>query len=371
MRVASRLVCLILFLPVALLLTDMTRADEKETVKFVIVAPRSGANAKLGASLYRVLLGNSQRARLERAETIDQAVKSKADVIVLAMASGVLPELEMETLQALKERKVVGIGLGAAKLFGQLGLEINEGQCADGTELPPTLMVTKSELLGAPKTVEPLLVFKETAGVIPQVTDEGERLRNLFAVFQPAREETFSAVDVVARWSSAPNYAPIVRQGNCVLIGISSPATQWSESYTAFVSEICLALHQRELEQFSTLRRELTKPGIFEFQLAPCQNADKAFDRSFYFQFDEPTNLHAQLEHSGSDAITLFFSGQGIERTHSERHDAAKGEALTIANEITGGDIVELDGRYWVLNVTNFDDKSQVSCKLTITVEKP
>lgn len=53
---------------------------------FVIVAPKSSnANVELGASLYRVLLGNGQRAKFEKAETIEEAVASKARLLLESM----------------------------------------------------------------------------------------------------------------------------------------------------------------------------------------------------------------------------------------------------------------------------------------------
>ena len=372
MRIALCSYCLIALLPMALLFPRVVaEADEKEPAKFVVVAPKSGENAELGASLYRVLLGTGQRAKFERVESIEEAVTSKADVIVLAMSSRDLPTLERETLESLKKRKIVGIGHLAATLFGQLGLEINDGQCAHGTAFPPSLMVTKSELLEAQKTDEALLVLNEPAEANRKVTAEGERLLDYFAIFLPSSESATSGIDVIARWSSDPNYAPIVRQGNCVLIGIASPATQWTKSYSQLISDTCMALHKRKLEEFSTIRYELTKPGKYEFQLAPRNSRDKPFVKNFYFRFSKPTKLRAEVEHSGSAAFMLLFYGKGSEGTPSERQDAFKGETLTITKEITADDIVELSGRYWVLDVTNFDAKADVNCKLTITIEEP
>ena len=73
MRIALRFYCLIALLPMALLFPRaVAEADEKEPAKFVVVAPKSGENAELGASLYRVLLGTGQRAKFERVESIEE-----------------------------------------------------------------------------------------------------------------------------------------------------------------------------------------------------------------------------------------------------------------------------------------------------------
>ena len=124
-----------------------------------------------------------------------------------------------------------------------------------------------------------------------------------------------------------------------------------------------MALHHRKLEEFSTLRRELTKSGKFEFQLAPRNSTDKPFVKNFYFQFSKPTKLRAEFEDSGSASVMLL-AGQN-------RQDAFKGEPLTTVADINAEDIVQIGDGYWQLNVTNFDPKAQVNCKLTITIEQP
>ena len=358
MRFALRFCCSFNFLMMALMLFSVAKADAKEPAKFVIVAPKSGVNSELGASLYRVLLGSGQRAKFERVETIEQAVASKADVIVLAMPSVDLPPIAKETLESLKQRKILGLGDGAAKLFGQLGLYINEDRCA-GAPLPLSLTIPKSELLGEPKTYETVSVLKETSDAI-RVNEDGERLRELSALFLPSSDA--SGLDVIARMSSNPNYALIVRQGNCVLVGIATPATLWTQSYAELVGKTGMALHQRKLEEFSTIRREVTKSGKYVFQLAPRNTIDKPFVKNFYFQFSKPTKLRAELEHSGSAAIMLL--------AEHDRQDAFKGETLTTVANITVENIEQIGDRYWVIDVTNFDAEAQVECKLTITIEE-
>ena len=102
--------------------------------KFVVYA--SKADAEFGSSLFRVLRGKGDRARFDKAETIEQAVVSEADVLVMVM-----PKREKWILESLKKRKIIGIGYGAAQLFGQLGLAINGGACAHGVEMPPSLTI--------------------------------------------------------------------------------------------------------------------------------------------------------------------------------------------------------------------------------------
>ena len=266
----------------------------------------------------------------------------------------------------------MGIGYGSATLFGQLGLQISDEHCTHFTSLPSTLTITKSELIGAPKTDETMIVMEGRAGTIPRFNKDGERITDFFAVFLPSSDSATSSVDVIARWSSTPNFAPIVRQGNCVFVGIASPATLWTKSYATLIGETCMALHQRKLEEFSTIRRALTKPGKYEFQLAPRNSTDKPFVKNFYFQFSQPSKLRAELVHSGSANVSLLFYGQNLDGFNGVgRQDAFKGENLTIEAAITAEDIEQIGERYWILKVTNFDANAEVSCTLTITTEVP
>lgn len=367
MKAATHVCCLIILLVVRVVSVSAADPDAEGkpvSPRFVVYA--SEADAEFGSSLFRVLRGKGERARFDKAGTIEQAIKSEADVLVLVLPRRELPKLEKETLESLKKRKIVGIGYGAAQLFGQLGLEINGGACAHGVRPPPSLTVGKSELLGEPKNAEPLLVLQE----LPEVAPDAGKL-DLFAVFLPPRGPNAAVVDVIARWSSDLNYAPIVRQGNCVLIGIPAPATQWTTPYTDLIRETCLALQKRKLEAYSTARREVTKPGTYEFKLAQRGSTDLPFQKTYYFAFTEPKRFRAQLEHAGSDSVMMIFMGQDENRLHWTRQDARKGETLKIAAEIRQEDIKKLGDRYWTLNVTNFGANMDVECKLTLTIEEP
>jgi hypothetical protein len=341
-------------------------AEDRKSVSPMFVVYASEEDAEFGSSLFRVLRGNEKFARFDKAQTIEKAIASEADVLVLVLPKRELPKLEKGILEALKKRKIIGIGYGAAQLFGQLGLEINGGNCAHGVAAPPSVMVGKSELLGEPKNAKPLLVLREAAESEPDA-----RKADFFGLFLPPREEKSSVVDVIARWTSDANYAPIVRQGNCVLIGIPVPSTRWTAPYADLIREMCLAMHERRLEVYSTARREVTRPGTYEFKLAKRGSIDPPFTKSFYFHFTEAKRFSAQLEHAGSDSVMLIFMGQDENRTHWTRQDARQRETLKITTDISREDIEKLGDRYWKLNVTNFAANTAVECKLTIKIEEP
>jgi hypothetical protein len=356
---------IVILVPAAsLLVSDSFAQDKTVRPKFVVYA--SEEDAEFRSSLFTVLRGKGERSRIDKAETMEQALASEADVLVLVLLHRDLPKLSKETLEALRSRKIVGIGYGAAQLFGQLGLEINGGQCAHGVQAPARLTIGTSELLGEPKDAEPLLVLQAAASA----AQDANKL-DLFAVFLPPRGSNASVVDVIARWTTDLNYAPIVRQGNCVLIGIAVPATGWTKPYADLVCQVSLALHDREFVAYSAARRELTMPGVHKFSLAPSGSIDSPFEKTFYFQFAEPVRIHAELEHTGSDPVMLIFMGQDEEHTHWTRQDSRQAEKLTVETEISREDILKLSDRYWTLNVTNFGAKTSAECKLTITIEQP
>ncbi len=341
-------------------------ADERKSVRPDFVVYTSANDADFGSSLFGVLRGKGKVTRLEKADTIEKAVASEANVVVLVLPKHDRPKLEKRTLEALKTHKIVGIGYGAAQIFGQLGLEINGGQCAHGVAGPPSVTIGESGLLGKPQNAVPVLVLEKGA----EAELDADK-RDLFAMFLPRHGENSSAVDAIARWTSNANYAPIVRQGNCVLIGISVPATQWTAPYANLIRATCLALHERRVEAYATIRREVTKPGTYEFKLAKGGSTDQPFTKMFYFHITEPKRFSAKLEYAGSDSVMLMFMGQDEGLTHSTRQDAHRAETLNITTIINRRDIEKLGERYWTLDVTNFGAKSAVDCKLTITIEKP
>ena len=335
--------------------------------KFVIYSAE--ADAELGSSLFRVLRDKDGKPTwIAKAESIEAAAKSEADVLILVMTSRQkAPKLDGDILEALKKRKIVGIGWGAAHVFWQLGLEINHGACA-GLVPQSTLKVTKSELLGTPKAADPVPIFAEHPDEVELEADE----RDVFwGIFCHPRGKDAAVVDVVARWGEDPNYAPIVRQGNCMLICIPVPATLWSAPYANLIRNLCLALRERKLEPFALARRELTKPGTYKFKLAKLQSPDEPFERAFYFRFDEARKITARLEHEGSNNVMLIFYGEDENGMHYTRKNARQGGELEITADISREDIAALGDRYWILNVTNFDDDAIADCKVTITVETP
>jgi len=330
--------------------------------RFVVYAAED--NSELGSSLFRVLRGDEKVSRFAKADTLQKAIESEADVLVLVLPQRELPKLDKTVLDALKKRKIVGIGFGAAQLFGKLGLEINGGHCAHGVSGPPSVNVPKSELLGEPNIEEPIAVFRDDDEPPPNA----DRL-DAFAVYLPPGKDSLAGLDPIARWNSDSNYAPIVRQGNCVLIGVPGPATRWTAEFADLIRKTCLALNERQLKKFSTVKRALTKPGTYKFTLARHGSTDVPSGKSFYFTFSKSQQFSAKLEHAGSDNVMMLFMGQDENRNHWTRKDARQQEELTIEADITDADIESVGDRYWKLDITNFGAAHSSNCELTIVIQ--
>jgi hypothetical protein len=344
-----------------LVVAQQVSTSNNQKPRFLVYA--SDADAELRSSLYRVLRGDDKVARIEKADALETALSSDAEVLVLILPQRNLPNLDAATLNALKKRKIVGIGQGAAQLFGKLDLEINLGGCAHGVVDAPMISVSNSQLLGEPKHPATFLILQEHVEINPRNLD-------YFAMFVPSRGEKASVVDVLARWENDANYAPVVRQGNCVLIGVPLPTTNWTTEFRDLICKVCDALCKGKVEPFSAAQWKVTDPGIYEFTLSASRETDQQFDRSFYFQFDAPRKFTARLDHAGSDAVMLFFAGDCEDLPKATRRDAATGETLQIIADISQDDLTKVRDRYWKLNVTNFGGKA-AKCKLTIKVETP
>lgn len=307
-----------------------------------------------------LLLADETHAALLVASTLDEAVTADADVLILHLADDLPTDVSEELLQRLQERKVIGIGYAAAELFGQLGLEINGGACAHYGTVAPKILVEKNELL---PTVSFGYPFRPL-----QLSPKAMNLDH-FAMHIPRHSELLTAVDVVARTINDENYAPIVRQGNFVLIGLVAPPEIWSPEYKELFQKIAFALQVREAQPFRRARWEISLPGTQDFALAEGFSTKAASGKKFYFRFSKPTTFSATLRHKGSNNMMLLFMGDR-NREHWTREDAGEGEDLEIHIDITEDDLQNIGDWYWYLQVTNFDTEHTAECSLTVEYEE-
>jgi hypothetical protein len=360
MKTMMHLIRLIAALPLLIVAAESPEtkpALQSAKPKFIIYS--AAEDAELAASMIKIVFrAGNKTERILKADSIAKAVASDAEVLILVMPGDVQPTYEPKILELLKKRKVIGIGPDAARLFGKLGLEIHFAKCDQFGPAPPDVQISKSRLLGLPKSTDAIPVYLESE-------DAGAAFRkpNNFGMLIPPESADAAVVDVIARFVEDSNYAPIVRQGNFVLIGLPASATQWTDGYSAIVQETSAALCDRKLDVFSTVRRELTGPGTYEFQLPKSQRADAPDSRKFFFRFTERTQLNVRLDRSKRIQTTLQFTGS------DENSLFTTADHFTV--DISQKDIDELVDRCWVLEVTNSNLESAVDYKLKITCEKP
>ncbi len=310
------------------------------------------------ASYQNVLTGSSVKVPVTIEKSLESAAASDAGVLVLVIDR--MPEtIPEETITALKNRKVIGVGYGAAQLFGQLGLEINGDACAHFGMSEIKVQLQPSQLLGDLSSRRPLSVYAKDPGDVDN-----------FGVFIPKTAELVEFVDPIARETNDPNYSPVIRQGSYVLVGYPADPEFWSEDFRTLFLRIALTLSEKKPQELAQPEFKLSQPGTQRFDLARRGSTDKAFTRTFRFRFKQPTKFSATLEHSGSGNMMLFFMG-GKEHLHLTRRDAKDGEKLQIEAQITAADLKAIGDQTWTLSVTNFDSDAEASATLKVDYGGP
>ena len=320
----------------------------------------SSEDPEIIPTLRSIITGADSEFDVQAVSTFEEGITSSADVLILFIGDDPSLELNDELEQHLKQRKVIGIGYTAAQLFEALRLEIKGGACAHYGTVAPKIKVEESELIQTPPFEGPIRPV--------QLSPKAMNLDH-FAMHIPRYSDLLSVVDVIARAEDDENYAPIVRQGNYVLIGLVAPPEIWTPEYRELFRNIAIALHERKAEQFSRAQWNLTKPGTYDFALAEGFSTNTAFAKEFYFRFSKLTTFSATLQHEGSDSMMLLFMGEK-NREHWTREDAKEGEVLEISIDITEEDLKEIEDWYWVLDVTNFDRAHTAECSLRIEYQE-
>jgi hypothetical protein len=393
-------------------------AANQPTAKYVVYAAAKKPSWR--PELLRILRGKYGAESAAEADEIEKAIVSTAEVLILVLPDDAPPRLSTKTLEALKKRKIIGIGEGAAAIFGQMGLEIEPELCAGhgGSRLS----VTKSILFDDQKRVEKntstavargaleprkqaqLEIQVEAPGGAPvpggrapsnimiyvsgnpskvNVAETSRRVLSALdhpgsiTMFVPPWSSYSSVVDVIARSADDPLYAPLVRQGNCVMVGLTVPPARWSQAYTEFFCELCGKLLERKREEFSTARWPVTPAGKYELNLANASQTERPSDKTFFFELKAPTTFTARLTCKGSKTVSMVFSGK--DRAHWKRSDCDNDGtarqpppgAMEISETLDRNDVDRMDGHYWKLNVANYDEETSAECTLSIQYSMP
>lgn len=305
------------------------------------------------------IIKGSNDVRIIQCQTAQEVVDSDAKVLVLFMDYKEDKNFNEKQLEALKSYKIIGIDIGAAQLYKRLGLEINGGNCIhDYITLAPKIHMVENPLLDVSKHPKKITVFKLASN------DDPINKNINFAMNAHPKSHLRKYVDAIATWEDGIN-APIVKQGNCILVGIAAPTNSWTVEFKNLFHDISLAMLKETLKPFQTSQWEITEAGNLSFKLAKLKDENEVDEKTFYFKFNKPTEFKVHLENSNSNHLTLvFFNENG--KKHWSRLDAENGEPLDLNINITQGDIESVGDNYWKLDVINFDHKHIADCKMKI-----
>ena len=218
--------------------TAKCRRRISKPVSFALFAP--GQSEKTISALTELFTQDNKKASVSLVKNLPDAIASKADIVVLALSVKEFNSLGPYDADALKKRKIIGISYGAAKLYGEIGLKISWGACAHGME--PRIKVGDNGTIGKAGFDR---VFGVYAPSVPQYPAQDVEYMP-FGIFvgYPAIHQGLEDVDVVARFNGDLGYAPIVRQGNKILIGFNPHAEDWSEQFGDLMRKLAAALNE-------------------------------------------------------------------------------------------------------------------------------
>ena len=309
---------------------------------------------------FATLLREGPAARVDIAGSLDDAFDRDSDVLVLDLDPRRDEKLCPERIASLGERRIIAMAPGADWLCAQLDDIEFRGSNVTG-DLP--MRVVDSVLLGKRWVDEPMLPFTETQDA-PSAQWTPQTPRVYFCAGNVA--EYRPDVDYILVAEKLETCAAVVRQASFVFAGVQAHPDDYSEDYRSLVQRVAFALAARPIEALAPIvvERQVHPSGSIRFELNPASSGENR-SRVFYFRFERPTAFTATLEHTGSDAMMLLFTGDK-KRLHSTREDTEAGKTLTIAANISDAAIHALGHRYWLLNVTNFDSENGASATLTV-----
>jgi Glycosyl hydrolase family 81 C-terminal domain len=119
--------------------------------------------------------------------------------------------------------KVVGMGYGAAELFGWMGLEINSGNCGAHTGSDEPLTVELAEALKYPEAIP------NPDGAL-QVAAKPRAPDGAFGVTEFDDNQIPRRFERIAKWKNSWWHWPIARQGNYLLWGFDASVDQMTEA---------------------------------------------------------------------------------------------------------------------------------------------
>src|SRR5262249_31384060 len=140
--------------------------------QYALLAPSYSAESR--KSLARLLADTDKAATVNEIKSLAEVDEKLPGVLVLALDGKGFTDIGKYHPKTLQKQKIVGIGYGAAKLFRELGFQINDGACAHGVNGAPRIAVQKNTLVDAAAFESPFNVFN------PSILDSTNFHNDLF-----------------------------------------------------------------------------------------------------------------------------------------------------------------------------------------------
>ena len=317
---------------------------------------------------FAALLREGSQATVEVASSLEAALDAQTDVLVLDLGRHFDARPSNHQVARLGNRRIIATSSAADWLRRQVdALELVTGM--SGYDQP--MVAIDSELLGSQPFDKPFHPFKRRHETpMAEINDATPMIR-----FGPSRLTEFRPdIDYLVTLTEIEDCAVVMRQASVVFAGVHAHPDEFSTEYRKLIGRVALALAARPIERLApiVIDRQTHPPGTVRFELPRWEGNNHDNMRVFHFRFEQPTAFTATLEHTGSDAMMLLFSGDGgTRRLHWTRVDSEAGETLTIAVSINQQAIESLGHRYWELQVVNFDRDKGGTAKLTVRHDTP
>ena len=123
----------------------VAQADQSKPISYSVFAPQQSDQSV--KALSHLLGGDSKDTSVKMVNTLQAGIDSPDDILVIVLDKADFDTLGEFNADRLKQRKVIGIGFGAAQIFAEMRLENLVGQLRDGVIGVPKLRVQTNATL--------------------------------------------------------------------------------------------------------------------------------------------------------------------------------------------------------------------------------
>lgn len=196
------------------------------------------------ATLERMLRAKIGSVDVRRVTTIDDAAQDKSELLYLILPDFSVKSTSKETLASLKERRIIGFGLGAAKLFGAIGKDINSTRYDLFYREKVRVVLHPSRLLGDRPPSAPYTLAKDDARSDTKKGAATKDVADVVGMLVSYVTNDLEFMDPLARSESDPKFCYIVAQDRCVFVGLPIPFIAQFDDIQKTLGDLSVALRK-------------------------------------------------------------------------------------------------------------------------------